>query len=213
MLATLNLQKTVGRNQIHRIHGFPHLGTVPKTRVSNGLPSYGPRPCPCPASATSCTGPLAPHLAPHQGPRVNSINKQQMEKYISQENKGGGSELRAPHPRLLPRPSPLLSSPSVLAFPLFGSAAPCGPWAPALCPHSLRRGGQPSAHVGPHLPLAATCAHGPPPWRPPRWWPCAPQVPGQPRHSRQSLWAPSRWCCPRAIPGPRSAGWGPGRAG
>lgn len=68
MLATLNLQKTVGRNQIHRIHGFPHLGTVPKTRVSNGLPSYGPRPCPCPAPAASCIGPLAPHLAPHQGP-------------------------------------------------------------------------------------------------------------------------------------------------
>lgn len=31
--ATLTLQKTVGRSQIHRIHGFPHLGTVPKTCV------------------------------------------------------------------------------------------------------------------------------------------------------------------------------------
>lgn len=33
--ATLNLQKTVGRSQIHRIRGFPYLGTVPKTCVSD----------------------------------------------------------------------------------------------------------------------------------------------------------------------------------
>lgn len=193
--------------------GFHTWGQFPRHVLVTGSPATGRGPAPALPLPPAARGPWPPIWLLTKAPRVNSINKQQMEKYISQENKGGGSELRAPHPRLLPRPSPLLSSPSVLAFPLFGSAAPCGPWAPALCPHSLRRGGQPSAHVGPHLPLAATCAHGPPPWQPPRWWPCAPQVPGQPRHSRQSLWAPSRWCCPRAIPGPRSAGWGPGRAG
>lgn len=36
--AVLHLQKTAGRNQIHRIHGFPHLGTVPKTCASDVTP-------------------------------------------------------------------------------------------------------------------------------------------------------------------------------
>lgn len=193
--------------------GFHTWGQFPRHVLVTGSPAMGRGPAPALPLPPAALDPWPPTWLLTKAPRVNSINKQQMEKYISQENRGGGSELRAPHPRLLPRPLPLLSSPSVLAFPLFGSAAPRGPWAPALCPCSLRRGGQPSAHMGPRLPLAATCAHGPPPWWPPQWWLCAPQVPGQPRHSRQSPWAPSRWCCPRATPGPRSVGWGPGRAG
>lgn len=215
MLATLNLQKTVGRNQIHRIHGFPHLGTVPKTCVSNGLAQpVGRGPAPRPVSAASCTwAPLAsPTWLLTKAPHVNSINKQQMEKYYFPENRGGGSEPGDPSQAA----ATSLSSPSVLAFPLFGSAAPRGPpGAGAVLPasHGLRRGGQPCAHDGPRPPPTATCARGPPPWRPPRWWPCAPRVPGRPRRSQQPPWAPSQWCCPRATPGPRSAGWGPGRAG
>lgn len=42
--ATLNLQKTVGRNQIHRIHGFPHLGTLPKTCVRYAPPQQAQTP-------------------------------------------------------------------------------------------------------------------------------------------------------------------------
>lgn len=147
--ATLTLQKTVGRNQIHRIHGFPHLGTVPKTCVSDTpspsrlWPTQGPlAPTgPAPRSPALPPRPLCP--APHQARRVNSISKQQMEKCISQERRGGGSEWRAGCTGLFSIPF----SHRVLVFPLFGSARR-GPWGagtvlpptrpeerrPALCP-------------------------------------------------------------------------------
>lgn len=84
----LNLQKTVGRSQIHRIRGFPHLGTVPKTCVSDTpspsrlRPPRGPLHrgvcAPLPGSASSSL-----YLAPDQAQRVDSVNNQQMEKCIS----------------------------------------------------------------------------------------------------------------------------------
>lgn len=96
MPATLNLQKTVGRNQIHRIHGFPPLGMVPKTCASDVPPACGHGgPTPGAACCPGCSEAyVSSHLAPGRAQCVNSINKQQMEKYISQEN-GGSSEFKA----------------------------------------------------------------------------------------------------------------------
>lgn len=99
-MATLTLQKTVGRNQIHRIHGFPHLGTVPKTCVSNvpemvrghqdlsdlagsGTTSTFRVSGTCRPGSAACTQvhsswPLSPWLL-LKAQCVNGINKQQVE--------------------------------------------------------------------------------------------------------------------------------------
>lgn len=144
-------------------------------------------------------------LAPGWAQCVNSINKQKMEKYISQENGEVQNSKPSRRHRLL-SPSALFSSRSVLMFPLFGSAAPCD----ILWPEERD---QSHAHQRPR-PLPVTIwARGPQLWRPPRWWLCAPRAPGRPWCSPQPLWALSQWCCPRATPGPRSVGQGPGQAG
>lgn len=187
-----------GRSQTHRVHTST-LGAGPQDAAS-GRPRLCAAGPPGRCRGPCCARPVRPHLAPGRAQCVNSINKQQMEKYISREHGGVPTRSPAAPPAL---PPPALSSPPPGGL-LFGSAAPqAAPWpeGPVLCPR------------GPHPPPTATCARGPRPWQPPRWWPCAPRVPGRPRRSPWPPWELSRWCCPQATPGPRSAGWGPGRAG
>lgn len=117
-MATLTLQKTVGRNQIHRIHGFPHLGTVPKTCVSNvpetarghqdlsdlagsGTTSTFRVSGTCRPGSAACTW-LHPDalllatvpLAPAQGPMCKQYQQATGGKSISQEKRGGSLDLK-----------------------------------------------------------------------------------------------------------------------
>lgn len=196
----------MGRYQIHRIHGFPPWGWSPRPVLMACPAMQRSRPTLSAACCSSCSEACtSSRLAPGWAQRVNSINKQQMEKYISQENGEVQNSKSSGRHRLL-SPSAPLSSRSILMFPFFGSAVPCD----ALWPEER---GQSRAHQGPHPLPVTTCARGPQPWRPPRWWLCAPQAPGQPWRSPRPLWALSQWCCPRGTPGPRSAGRGPGPAG
>lgn len=188
-LAVRRLQKTAGREQIHRIHGFPHSGTVPKTRACGVTPLRGTLRACAEASVSS-------RLAPDPAQRKQSQSATGG-KCISQGKRGRKFGTRKPAPRGRPLGPPRRSW-RVLSL--------------VQQRRVTRRHGTPCPR-GASPPPAATCARGPLPWRPPRWWPNAPRVPGRPWHCPRPPWALSRWCCPRATPGPRSAGRGPGRAG